>query len=65
MLGRDLNFIPLGHECISEADALLSNMVQGSFLVVCPYATNRHHGVNKEWPLWREFIDTYKDKKKS
>lgn len=63
VLGRDLNFIPLGHECISEADALLSNMVQGSFLVVCPYATNRHHGVNKEWPLWREFIDTYKDKK--
>jgi heptosyltransferase-2 len=63
VLDRESNFVPLGPEKISEADLLVSEMVDGEFLVVCPYATNRHHGVNKEWPHWREFIEDYKEKK--
>ena len=59
---RTGGFIPLASESTRKAEALLSGLVETPFVVVCPYATNLHKGMDKEWPHWQEFINGYKDK---
>ena len=67
-LGRDLlppqaspnrtdAFIPISPESESAAERLLAERAEGPFVAICPYATNRHNGLNKEWPHWRDFIE--------
>jgi len=59
---RTDGFIPLDPERASKAEALLSGLVEAPFVVVCPYATNLHKGMDKEWPHWRAFINGYTEK---
>ena len=59
---RTSGFIPLDSRSMDQVDALLSGLVEAPFVVVCPYATNLHKGMDKEWPHWREFINGYTDK---